>query len=236
MSRVESTQGRGPEIGKPKRAVILISGGLDSTVAAGIAKSRGFELYFMFANYGQKTLEKERESVDKIAEHYHPKELVNVDLTWLSQIGKSGLFDSETQLDETNFLLEYVPFRNSVLLSAATAWAETIGADAVFIGSSGGDHICPDNSPQYLRAFQRVVKEGTMLKRDIKLEAPLSRMEKTGTIELGLSLDVPFELTWSCHNNVDTACGHCSNCLSRLQAFETIRGKDPIRYVKKAEV
>lgn len=221
-----------PEKEKNKLAVCLVSGGLDSAVAAGVAKSKGYDLYFMFANYGQKTLEKETECVNNLAEFYDPKEVRTVDLTWLREFGGSALFDTETKLDETNFLLEYVPFRNTVLLAAATAWAEVIGADSVFIGSSGGDHICPDNSAEFLDAFQEVMVQGTLLKKDIKLEAPLRDTDKTGAVKIGAELNIPFELTWSCHNNVDAACGHCSNCLSRLEAFKETEKTDPIPYEK----
>lgn len=219
-----------PEPERNKLAVCLVSGGLDSAVAAGVAKSRGYDLYFLFADYGQKTLVKEDECVDALSNFYKPKEVKKLDLTWLRELGGSALFDPGTKLDESNFLLEYVPFRNTVLLTAATAWAEVIGADSVFIGSSGGDHICPDNSPEFLDAFQEVMARGTLLKRDIKLEAPLRETDKKGAVEMGTDLEIPFELTWSCHNNTDAACGHCSNCLSRLDAFKETDRTDPILY------
>ena len=221
-----------PESEKTRRAVCLISGGLDSTVAAAVAKNEGFELYFLFLNYGQKTLEKEQECVEKLAKHYKPQEIRSININWLRDFGKSALFDPEIPLNEKNFLLEYVPFRNSIFLSAATAWAETLGADAIFVGSSGGDHICPDNSPQYLRAFQEVITEGTMLKNDIKIEAPLIKTDKNGAVQMGKELYVPFELTWSCHNNTDVACGHCSNCKARIEAFTNSGEIDPIPYQK----
>lgn len=220
----------GPEFEKPRRAVCLISGGLDSTVATAVAKSQGFDLYFLFADYGQKTMQKEWECVQRVAEHYKPKDVRSIGLNWLKEMGGSALFDQNTQLNEKNFLLEYVPFRNSILLSAATAWAESLGADTIFLGSSGGDHICPDNSPEYLKAFQAVIAQGTMLKKDIVLRAPLIETNKTGAVKIGRELKVPFELTWSCHNNIQAACGHCSNCLSRLDAFRNMGEKDPISY------
>jgi len=225
-----SDVGKGPEVERNKRAVCLISGGLDSAVATAVAKSRGFDLYFLFVDYGQKTLERERDCVAKLAEHYKPTEVRSLNMRWLKDIGQSALFDPETPLNEGNFLLEYVPFRNTILLSAATAWAEVLGADAIFVGSSGGDHICPDNSPAFIRAFQEVAIQGTLLKKDIKIEAPLMETDKRGTVILGEELGVPFELTWSCHNNTEAACGHCSNCVARRDAFDSFHTADPIPY------
>lgn len=215
-----------------KKAVCLISGGLDSTVAAAVAKNKGFDLYFLFADYGQKTLQKEKQCLKKLAKYFKPKEVGSINLHWLKEMGGSALFDARVQLHEGNFILEYVPFRNSILLAAATAWAEAIGADRLFIGSSGGDHICPDNSPQYLKAFQSVIDKGTMLKKNIRVEAPLIKTDKIGAVKIGKKLKVPFGLTWSCHNNINVACGHCSNCLARIEAFKRLGQKDPITYKK----
>lgn len=220
------------ELEKGKRAVCLLSGGLDSTVAAAVANNEGYELYFMFANYGQKTFEREKEAVAKVTELLKPKKVLNLDLTWLKDMGISALFEPETTLNEENLTAEYVPFRNSLLISAATAWAESIGADAIFIGSSGGDHICPDNSPEYINAMQNVIEQGTMIKKDIKLIAPLVKHEKDFTVSLGYKLGLPFEITWSCHNNFELPCGHCSNCSSRIEAFKQLGQKDPLEYLE----
>lgn len=214
-----------------KKAICLISGGLDSTVAAAVAKKRGFELYFLFLKYGQKTSRKEEECVDNIAKFLKPKKVWKVRLPWLKNFGGSALFDKNIPLNEKNFRLEYVPFRNSIFLSVATALAEVTGADAIFVGSSGGDHIAPDNSSQYLDSFQEVIKKGTMLKKGIRIVAPLIKTDKKGAVKIGTKLNVPFKLTWSCHNNTKIACGHCSNCLSRIEAFSILGKKDPIVYV-----
>lgn len=214
-----------------KKAICLISGGLDSTVAAAVAKSKGYELNFLFLRYGQKNLKKEKASIDNLARFFKPKKVWKVKLPWLKEFGGSGLFDRNLILDEKNFRLEYVPFRNSIFLSVATALAEVTGAEAIFVGSSGGDHICPDNSPKYIEAFQKVIKEGT-LKKGIKIIAPLIKTDKTGAVKIGSKLKVPFGLTWSCHDYKKLACGHCSNCLSRIEAFQKNQMKDPIEYGK----
>lgn len=219
-------------MGKKRKAVCLISGGLDSTVAAAVAKSKGYDLYFLFLMYGQKNLKREEESINSLGKYFKPKKILKVKLSWVKKFGGSGLLDKSVTLDERNFRAEYVPFRNSIFLSVATALAEVIGADAIFVGSSGGDHICPDNSPKYISSFQKVIREGTMLKKDIKIVAPLIRTDKTGAVKIGKKLNVPFELTWSCHNNTEKACGHCSNCLARIEAFKKNQTKDPIGYEK----
>jgi 7-cyano-7-deazaguanine synthase len=218
---------------KNKKAICTVSGGLDSTVSAAIAKSQGYKLYFLFFRYGQKTSKREEASVRKITEFYKPEKLLVIDLPWIKRMGGSALLDKKITLDEKNFRKEYVPFRNSIFWAAATAWAEVIGAERILIGSTGGDHICPDNSPKFISAFQEIMKIGTMLKKDIKLTAPLAKTDKKGAIKIGMKLKAPFHLTWSCHNNDKLACGHCSNCKSRLEAFGSLKLKDPIKYEKE---
>lgn len=217
---------------KTKKAVCLISGGLDSMVTTLIARNKGYELYFLFLKYGQKTLIREEKSINNLSKKFKPKKIFKIDLPWLKKFGGSGLLDKNTFLDEKNFRLEYVPFRNSIFLSVATALAEAINVKAIFVGSTGGDHICPDNSPSYIKAFQEVIKQGTMLKKNIKIIAPLLKTNKTGAVKIGKKLKAPFELTWSCHNNISKACGHCSNCKARLEAFHSNGISDPLVYEK----
>lgn len=215
-----------------KRAICLISGGLDSAVAAAVAKSKGYELHFLFLEYGQKNFKKEKKSINNLVIFFKPKKVWKIKLPWVKKFGGSGLFDKNIILDEKNFRLEYVPFRNSIFLSVATALAEVTGAEAIFIGSSGGDHISPDNSPEYIKSFQKVIEEGTMLKKGIKINAPLIMTDKTGAVKIGTKLKVPFKLTWSCHGYKKLACGHCSNCLSRIEAFRKNKMTDPNKYDK----
>lgn len=220
---------------EPRGAVCLMSGGLDSAVTAAVAIRGGFIPKFLFVDYGQKTRVRERQSAQELATHFGSPELRVVRLPWLRSFGKSGLFRDDVNLDETNFRLEYVPFRNSILLAIATALAEVTDADRVYIGSTGSDRICPDNSPEFIEAFQGVVRLGTMLKTDIQVTAPLVEMDKVGVVKLGSELGVPFEKTWSCHNGKKLACAHCSNCRSRLVAFDRLGLKDPLRYSSSAE-
>jgi len=209
-----------------RSAVCTVSGGLDSAVAAAVMHKTGFELHFIFFDWGQKTHDKELECATRLAEHYNASlEVVEVPL--LKNMPGITLTEDETMTTAIN---EYVPNRNAILETQAVAFAEYLKAGAVCVGSTGGDHICPDNSPQFISAMQGLVDEGTMLKPAIQVIAPLAETDKVGAVKLGLELGVPFELTWSCHNGVQVACGQCSNCESRLEAFQLNGLEDPIAY------
>lgn len=213
------------------RAVGLISGGLDSTVVAAHMMNAYQEQIFVFSNYGQKTLDRELRAFRDVCDYFAPNESLIVDMTWLSHLGGSALFDSSEKLTQVNRKSEYVPFRNAVLLSGAVAVAEAKNATTVLIGSTGGDTTCPDNSPAFLAAFQGVIDEGTMTESRIKLVAPLIHKDKEGVIRFGQELGAPFALSWSCHNNLGSiACGACSNCESRRAAFDAVGLRDPLEY------
>lgn len=213
-----------------ERAVVLISGGLDSAVISGVAREQGCNIYGLFFDYGQKNIHHERNCSAQIAQRMHFVDYKTIALPYLKEIGGSALFDPDIPLDSTNFLSEYVPFRNSQFLSIATAWAEVLQARRIYIGSTGGDRVCPDNSREYLEAFQRVIFQGTLINKDIHITAPLLDTDKTGAVRIGSQLNVPFEYTWSCHNEKVTACGQCSNCVTRLKAFRENGLVDPISY------
>jgi 7-cyano-7-deazaguanine synthase len=212
-------------------AVGLISGGLDSTVVAAHMIAHYDEQRFLFCDYGQKTLSRELAAFNQLREFFEPTDAQVIDMTWLQDVGKSALFVGGQKLTRENRKNEYVPFRNAAMLSAAVALAESVEADAVLIGSTGGDTTCPDNSPEFIAAFQGVVDTGTMTSKKINIVAPLIQLGKRQVIEHGLSLDAPFELSWSCHNNLgQVACGVCSNCESRYNAFAEIGLVDPVQY------
>lgn len=227
MERVELS--RKLETVDRKRAVCTVSGGLDSAVAAAVMHQAGFELHFIFFDWGQKTHDKELECATKLAEHFNA-DLEVVEVPFLKRLPGISLTQSETL---TTAIDEYVPNRNAILETQAVAFAEYLKAGAVCIGSTGGDHICPDNSPQFVDAMQNLVDEGTMIKPSIQIVAPLAETDKIGAVKLGVELGVPFELTWSCHNGIEAACGHCSNCESRLEAFRLNGLEDPIVYETK---
>ena len=133
----------------------------------------------------------------------------------------------------TTEINEYVPNRNAILETQAIAYAEYLKAGVVCVGSTGEDNICPDNSPKFINTMQQLINEGTLLKPAIQIVAPLILTDKRGVVAEGIRLGVPFELTWSCHNRTNLACGSCSNCKSRLEAFRLNGVKDPIKYAKK---
>lgn len=213
-----------------KKAVCLISGGLDSAVVAALAANEGYDLYFLVGDYGQVTNSKEVACARLLADHFRARQLRVIDLDWLRDMGGSGLTSPDIYLSPENADLEYVPFRNTILLSAAVAWAEVIGAEAVFIGSTGPPWHTPDNSLEYFQAFQEVVWIGTKLKKDIMIRAPFCQSKKRDVVQTGVNLGVPFHLTWSCHNDENIACGDCSNCRDRLSAFQELGIEDPIPY------
>ena len=209
-----------------KKAIVPLSGGLDSTTCLALAKSEGYELYVMFVNYGQNALQHEIIASKMVAEHYGVSQYKEIDLTWFKQIGGSGLVDN-TIIGKENKTAEYVPFRNTVILSMAMDWADAIKADAIFYGSTGAPWITPDNSPEYFEAFRKVASIGAM-KKDIQIFSPFNEMTKSDVIRLGLQLNVPYELTWSCHNNGERHCGSCSQCLDRFNGFKKLGLTDPV--------
>jgi len=223
-----------------RKAVALLSGGLDSAVAAAIAASEGYQIYALTVDYGQRHL-RELESAKKIAEALGAKEhrILHVDLTGF---GGSALTDSRIDVPEirpgkeigADIPATYVPARNTVFLGLGLAWAEALNADAVFIGAHSVDYSgYPDCRPEFLDAFRRVSALGTkrgVEGKPINIEAPLIRMGKREIIERGSSLKVPFGLTWSCYLGREKACGRCDSCMIRRNAFAEAGMEDPIEY------
>jgi 7-cyano-7-deazaguanine synthase len=216
-------------------AVVLASGGLDSCVAAAVAR-REYELALCHANYGQRTVARELRAFLAQAAFFGIDLTLEIDLSFLGQIGGSSLTDTSRTLptqaeDIPGIPSTYVPFRNSLLLAAAVAWAEVIGAKAVFIGANVLDNPgYPDCRPAYFRAFNRLIALGTRPETHIEIKTPLIHLDKAGIVRLGLDLKAPLELTWSCYLNDDQACGRCSSCMLRLRGFAAAGVPDPIVY------
>ena len=218
-----------------KKAIVAISGGIDSTVVSAIAQKEGYELYFLTVNYGQKNLKKEISNSKKLAKYFGAKEHKILDMKWLGDLGSSSITDLNLHFENISDDFIYVPYRNTCIISACVAWAEVIGAKAIFTGSDGGPWICPDNSPEYYDAVNNLVSMSTKLTKDIKVYAPLNTLTKEEIIKKGIELNIPFKYTWTCVANDKEACGICNPCRGRKEAFEKIGMKDPAKYKEKEQ-
>jgi 7-cyano-7-deazaguanine synthase len=223
---------------KPK-GVVLVSGGMDSCVTAAIAGT-SHRLAFLHAGYGQRTERREREAFQSIADFYGVRERLLVQLNHLKQIGGSALTDENVSVPEGEphapvtgnvIPVTYVPFRNAHFLSVAVSWAEVVGAQAVFIGAVAEDSSgYPDCRPEYYRVFEQLANIGTRPETEIKIVTPVIGMKKSGIVRKGIELGAPLDLTWSCYQYEEAACGVCDSCRLRLQAFAEAGVSDPIPY------
>lgn len=218
------------------KAVCLLSGGMDSSTLAYLAKSQGYDIVALHLNYGQRTESKERACAKKIASLLTAEAFVEISLDYFTKFGASSLTDAEIAVDEFDQARAqvpntYVPFRNANLLAIATSFAEARGADAIFIGVQSLDYSgYPDCRPEFIEAFQKVIDLGTKDTTKISLITPFIHMTKTDILREGLKLGVPYEHTWSCYRNEGKACGTCGSCHFRKDAFTGMEMKDPIEY------
>ena len=222
------------------KAVILLSGGLDSTTCLAIAKNQGFELYALTFNYGQRH-DFELKSAQKIVDHYQIKNHSVVDID-LAQFGGSALTDEidvpkdRSESEMTDIPLTYVPARNTVFLSLALAWAETLNAFDIFIGVNALDYSgYPDCRPEYIAAFEKTANLATkagISGASFKIHTPLINMKKSEIILNGLQLGVDYSLTSSCYDPLKDGvpCGHCDACILRLKGFQEADTLDPLSY------
>jgi 7-cyano-7-deazaguanine synthase len=220
------------------KAVVLVSGGMDSCVTAAIANlTHGLAL--LHASYGQRTEARERCAFEDIADYYGVRDRLVVRLDALHQIGGSALTDSRIAVPDegegvasgAGIPITYVPFRNAHFLAAAASWAEVIGANAIFIGAVAEDSSgYPDCRPEYYRAFQQVIREGTRPETQIEIITPVIGMRKSEIVRRGRELRAPLDLSWSCYQSEDEACGVCDSCRLRIRAFVEAGVTDPIPY------
>ena len=224
------------------KAVILLSGGLDSTTCLAIAKNQSFELYALTFNYGQRH-DFELKTAQKIVDHYQIKNHSIVDID-LAQFGGSALTDEidvpkdRSESEMTDIPVTYVPARNTVFLSLALAWAETINAFNIFIGVNILDYSgYPDCRPEYIAAFEKTANLATkagVSGQSFKIHTPLINMKKSEIILNGLKLGVDYSLTSSCYDPLKngTPCGQCDACILRLKGFQEADAIDPLSYQK----
>ncbi len=222
------------------RAVVLLSGGMDSCVTAAIA-NQTHRLALVHASYGQLTERRERQAFEEIADYYGVSERLVVRLEHFAQIGGSALTDRRIPVPESGLgaapgrsgtiPATYVPFRNAHFLSVAVSWAEVIGARAVFIGAVAEDSSgYPDCRAEYYRVFAELVRAGTKPETRIEIVTPVIELRKGEIVRRGIELGAPLHLTWSCYQFEDAACGACDSCRLRLRAFAEAGQADPIPY------
>lgn len=219
-----------------KRAVVLLSGGIDSSVTLAFAKAEGYECYALTFDYGQRH-RVELEAAKKVAKHVGVKEHLVVSFD-LRKIGGSAL-TSDIEVpkgSQEGIPITYVPARNTIFLSFALAWSEVIQAPHIFIGANIMDYSgYPDCRPEYLKAFETMANLATKVavegKIRFKIEAPLLYMTKSEIIKKGVELGLDFSLTWSCYDpqgEPPKPCGSCPSCLIRIQGFKKANLKDPL--------
>ena len=222
-------------------AVVSLSGGLDSCVAAAVARADGFELALLHADYGQLTETRERQAFEAIADFYGvaPARRLVIPFANLKLIGGSALTDPsiplpEGDLERQGVPVSYVPFRNAHLLATAVSWAEVLGAPAIYVGFVEEDSSgYPDCREVFLEAFERAANLGTRPGTRISLKAPLVHLRKDEIVRRGIELGAPLQLSWSCYQGEAEACGRCDSCLLRLRGFQQAGLADPIPYAFK---
>jgi 7-cyano-7-deazaguanine synthase len=216
------------------RAIVLLSGGMDSCVCAALA-CRDHEAAALHISYGQRTEQRELQSFLAICDRLNIPDKLLVRNDALRAIGGSALTDENIPVPEApaadhQIPVTYVPFRNAHFLSVAVSWAEVLGAEKIYIGAVEPDSSgYPDCRPVYYEAFNRVIRAGKK-EGNIEIVTPLIAMRKAEIVQLGLELNAPFDLTWSCYSQEDRACGRCDSCLLRLRAFAAAGIDDPISY------
>ncbi|MGO9862272.1 MAG: 7-cyano-7-deazaguanine synthase QueC [Terriglobales bacterium] len=224
--------------GGRSRAVVLLSGGMDSCVCAALA-ARDHQPAALHVSYGQRTETRERRAFEAICDRLEIRDRLLVRNEALRAIGGSALTDPGIAVPEAHRIgigvpVTYVPFRNAHFLAVAVSWAEVLGAEKVYIGAVEPDSSgYPDCRPEYYRAFNEVVKAGTK-EGTIRVATPLIAMRKHHIVTLGLELGAPFDLTWSCYQSEDRACGVCDSCVLRRRAFHEAGAEDPISYAEAA--
>jgi len=218
-----------------KKAVCVISGGMDSTLCAKIAQNDGFEVIGVHYNYLQRTEKKELEAFRNVIDALDIRTKYEIDLPFFADIGASALTDTSIDVPVSGLgegvPVTYVPFRNGIFLSIAASIAEKESAEAIYIGVVEEDSSgYPDCRDEYIKQMQRTINLGTKDETKIEIRTPLVHLSKKDIVLKALELKVPLEFTWSCYKSEDKACGVCDSCRLRLRGFERAGVKDPINY------
>jgi 7-cyano-7-deazaguanine synthase len=208
------------------KAIVLVSGGMDSLVTAGIAKKENDDVYFLHVNYGQRTNKKELEAFDKICEFYKPTDYKVINTDYIKDFGGNSLTDKqlkipENQSQQSGLPNTYVPFRNGNMIAIACGWAEVINANRIYIGAVEVDGVSyPDCREVFFMALEKALNLGTKDSFCVEIKTPLIRLTKAEIVRQGREMDVPFEISWSCYQGGEVACGVCDSCVVRDKAFE----------------
>jgi 7-cyano-7-deazaguanine synthase len=211
---------------------------MDSCVTAAIA-AQDHRLGLLHSSYGQRTEARERQSFEAIADHYRAAHRLAIEQRYLSQIGGSALTDPSIAVPRADLLaaqageipVTYVPFRNAHFLAVAVSWAEVLGAPRIFIGAVEQDSSgYPDCRPEYYQAFNETIRRGVRPETRVEICTPLIQLTKAEIVRRGVELGAPLDLTWSCYQASDVACGTCDSCVLRRRAFEQAGVADPIPY------
>jgi len=218
-----------------KKAVCVMSGGMDSTLSAYIMKQANYEIVAVHFNYNQRTQTKELECFYDICKELNVSQKYVLDLDFFKQLGASALTDTNIEVPitglEEGVPVTYVPFRNGIFLSMSAAIAEKEGAEVISIGVVEEDSSgYPDCRENYIQSMQNSINLGTKDETQIEIKMPLVHLQKSQIVKEALKLQVPLELTWSCYKNEDEACGVCDSCRLRLNGFKIAGVKDPIKY------
>jgi 7-cyano-7-deazaguanine synthase len=218
-----------------KKAVCVMSGGMDSTLSAYMMKNDGYEIIAVHFNYDQLTQNKELECFNKICDTLEVKERYILDLDFFKQLGASALTDRSLEVPTTGIEegvpITYVPFRNGIFLSMSAAIAEKEGASAISIGVVEEDSSgYPDCRQSYIQSMQKSINLGTKDETDITIHMPLVNLKKSQIVQKALELSVDLSLTWSCYKDEELACGVCDSCRLRLNGFKLANEIDPIAY------
>ncbi|MBN2017639.1 MAG: 7-cyano-7-deazaguanine synthase QueC [Candidatus Cloacimonetes bacterium] len=219
---------------KKEKAIVLLSGGVDSCVVTAIAQKK-YHVCLLHINYGQRTDTREEKAFRDIADYYKIKDILDIDIGYLRQIGGSSLTNEALPIpensNENSIPSTYVSFRNANLLAIATSWAEVIRASKIFIGAMEEDSSgYPDCRESFFTAMNVAIKEGTKPETLTEIEIPIIHKKKAEVVQLGIKLKAPLHLTWSCYQSEDKACGICESCMLRINAFKKAGYKDPIPY------
>jgi 7-cyano-7-deazaguanine synthase len=218
-----------------KKAICIMSGGMDSTLSAAMMQQEGYEVIGVHFNYKQRTQEKELRCFEKICEAMKIEKRYILDLDFFEQLGASALTDTSIEVPtsglEEGVPVTYVPFRNGIFLSMAAAIAEKEGASVISIGVVEEDSSgYPDCRENYIHAMQNAINLGTKEETNIQIRMPLVHLKKSQIVQEALTRHVPLELTWSCYKEEEVACGVCDSCRLRLNGFKHAGVQDPIAY------